>query len=139
MALTGEASREEFDKAVRGDYALVYLSPERLEGAQTLLQRIKDTVGIVCFAVDECVRAVCVAGRGRRDARLTAMTTDVRISFDTTAHTTRWQVPLHLPMVRRYMAYTIPFPYQSHHPPTHTPIPPIHNPGATPSAPPTSS
>lgn len=42
------------------DYALVYLSPEKLEVNQDLLRRIWDTVGIACFAVDECVRVLRV-------------------------------------------------------------------------------
>lgn len=54
MALTGESAGHEVrEQAVRGEYALVYLSPEGLEGAWDLLTRMKDTVGIVCFAVDE--------------------------------------------------------------------------------------
>lgn len=35
----------------------MYLSPEKLEVNQDMLRRIRDTVGIACFAVDECVRA----------------------------------------------------------------------------------
>ena len=54
VALSAEATREQTEKAVRGDYAVVYLTPEKAEGALGLLQRMYDNVGICAFAIDEC-------------------------------------------------------------------------------------
>lgn len=54
MALSADATREQAEKAVRGDYAIVYLTPEKAEGALGLLQRMYDNAGICVFAIDEC-------------------------------------------------------------------------------------
>jgi len=61
LAVGSAATNDEVEGALRGDYALLYVTPERLEGWLDSLVTLHNNVGLAALAIDE---AHCVSQWG---------------------------------------------------------------------------
>ncbi len=54
IAIGGSSTREEEEKAMKGDYTIIYSTPEKIGVWKYGLQALQTNTRIVCVAVDEC-------------------------------------------------------------------------------------